>query len=310
MKNAAITLLLLFGFVPVLIAQQDPAPTPAYERMKGVESHKMLQSNSLFTYLPFQNIGPTIFSGRVVDVDVNPANTIEMYVAYASGGLWYTDNNGATLTPVFDDQGTLTIGDIAVNWSNNTIWIGTGENNSSRSSYSGIGIYKSSDKGKTWKYVGLEESQHIGRILLHPVNPNIVYVAVLGALYSENENRGVYVTVDGGVTWKKTLYVNPDAGAVDIVMDPSNPNTLYAATWERTRRAWNFTEAGKGSGIYKSTDAGRTWELISGTNSGFPMGEGTGRIGLDIGRNKNGTMIYAVVDNQNAREKRKKQEMT
>ena len=187
-----------------------------------------------------------------MDVDVNPARPSEMYVAYASGGLWYTDNNATTLTPVFDKEACMTIGDIAVNWGAGIIWVGTGENNSSRSSYSGVGIYKSSDKGKTWKHMGLTESHHIGRILLHPVNPNIVHVACLGALYSKNDNRGVFSTSDGGVTWRHSLFVNSTTGAIDLVTDQSNPNVLFAATWDRSRRAWNFTESGTGSGIYTS----------------------------------------------------------
>jgi photosystem II stability/assembly factor-like uncharacterized protein len=303
MKRFISSLGLYFLLTSFLHSQSFPAPTPALKRMEGVEQHKALQANSLFSHLAFQNIGPTIFSGRVVDVDVNPANPIEMYVAYASGGVWYTNNNGTTFTPVFDSQATITIGDIAVNWSANIIWVGTGENNSSRSSYSGIGIFKSTDKGKTWKNMGLIESQHIGRILLHPVNPNIVHVACLGSLYSDNENRGVYTTSDGGVTWKKTLYVNPTAGAVDLTMDPNNPNVLYAATWERTRRAWNFTESGTGSGIYKSTDSGKSWELLTNEASGFPHDAGAGRIGLDAVRTKSGTVIYAVIDNQDMRPK-------
>ena len=301
--------LLYYGFIH---AQSVPEPTTSARRLQGLQQHQMLEDSSLFRNIPFQNIGPTVFSGRVVDVDINPDNPTEMYVAYASGGLWYTDNNGTTFTPVFDGQATITIGDIAVNWDANIIWVGTGENNSSRSSYSGIGIFKSTDKGKTWKYTGLPESQHIGRIVLHPVNPNIVYVACLGSLYSANENRGVYMTQDGGVTWKKSLYVNPNAGAVDMIMDPSNPNVLYAATWERTRRAWNFTESGIGSGIYKTTDAGKSWSLLTDANSGFPHGIGTGRIGLAISRTKSDLVLYAVVDNQNARtdEKPKKDELT
>jgi len=301
MKNGVLPLILLLSIPIVSYGQSFPAPTPSLKRMEGVDQHKALQQSSLFAHLEFENLGPTVFSGRVVDVDVNPSNPIEMYVAYASGGVWYTNNNGTTFTPIFDAQATITIGDIAVNWSANIIWVGTGENNSSRSSYSGIGIFKSTDKGQTWKFTGLGESQHIGRILLHPVNPNIVHVAVLGSLYSDNENRGVYTTSDGGVTWQKNLYVNATAGAVDLTMDPNNPNVLYAAIWERTRRAWNFTESGSGSGIYKSTDSGRSWELLTNEMSGFPQGPGAGRIGLDAVRTRSGTVIYAVIDNQDTR---------
>lgn len=303
MKNLVLPFTFLLILPLLLKGQSFPAPTPALKRLEGVDQHWALRDVSWFNHLHFQNIGPTVFSGRVVDVDVNPSNPIEMYVAYASGGVWYTNNNGTTFTPVFDSQATITIGDIAVNWSANIIWVGTGENNSSRSSYSGIGIFKSTDKGKTWKNMGLEESQHIGRIVLHPVNPNIVHVAVLGSLYSDNENRGIYTTADGGVTWKRTLYVNPTAGAVDLCMDPNNPNILLAAIWERTRRAWNFTESGSGTGIYKSTDSGRSWELLSKEGSGFPTGPGAGRIGLDCVRVKGQTVLYAIIDNQETRPK-------
>jgi photosystem II stability/assembly factor-like uncharacterized protein len=303
MKSSLSTLGLFLLISSFLQSQSFPAPTPANKRMEILTQRKELKDNSWFNHLSFQNIGPTVFSGRVVDVDVNPANPIEMYVAYASGGVWYTNNNGTTLTPIFDSQATITIGDIAVNWSNNIIWVGSGENNSSRSSYSGIGIFKSNDKGKTWKHMGLAESQHIGRIVLHPVNQNIVHVACLGSLYSDNENRGVYTTADGGVTWSKTLYVNPTAGAVDLTMDPNNPNVLFTAIWERTRRAWNFTESGAGTGIYKSTDSGKTWELLTNDASGFPIGKGAGRIGLECVRIKNETVVYAVIDNQDMRPK-------
>ncbi len=280
------------------IAQEIPEPTSSAERMEGYQQRKAMKENSMFAALAFTSIGPSISSGRIVDVDVNPSKPTEMYVAYASGGLWYTDNNGTSFTPLFDQQACMTIGDIAVNWSANIIWVGTGENNSSRSSYAGVGIYKSLDRGKTWKHMGLPESHHIGRILLHPVNPNIVHVACLGALYSDNPNRGVYSTSDGGVTWRQSLTVNAKTGAIDLVSDPSNPNVIYAALWERSRRAWNFTESGSGSGIYKSTDAGRTWQLLTDGRSGFPQGIGTGRIGLDIVRVKNEIILYAIVDNQ------------
>jgi len=279
-------------------AQNIPQGTSGTKRLEAHAQREALKESSLFSHLAFTNIGPSIFSGRIVDVDVNPARPSEMYVAYASGGLWYTDNNATTLTPVFDKEACMTIGDIAVNWGAGIIWVGTGENNSSRSSYSGVGIYKSTDKGKTWKHMGLTESHHIGRILLHPVNPNIVHVACLGALYSKNDNRGVFSTSDGGVTWRHSLFVNSTTGAIDLVTDQSNPNVLYAATWDRSRRAWNFTESGTGTGIYTSTDSGRTWKQLTVQGSGFPTGIGAGRIGLEIVRSRNETILYAVIDNQ------------
>ncbi|HAF79354.1 MAG TPA: glycosyl hydrolase, partial [Maribacter sp.] len=152
--------------------------------------------------IPLKNVGPSVMSGRVVDLAVNDNNPTEYYVAYASGGLWYTNNNGNTFTPVMDETQTQNLGDIAVHWQSGTIWVGTGENNSSRSSYAGIGILKSTDKGKTWQHMGLSDSHHIGRIVVNPDNANEVTVGVTGHLYSPNKERGIYKTTDGGKTWK------------------------------------------------------------------------------------------------------------
>ncbi|MBL0134112.1 MAG: hypothetical protein IPP79_08900 [Chitinophagaceae bacterium] len=173
-------------------------PTAAADRLKSIEQRKMMENKSMLKDLKFRNIGPTIMGGRVVDLDVNPEDPTEFYLAYASGGLWYTTNNGQSFTPVFDSQDILTIGDVAVNWKTRTIWLGTGEVNSSRSSYAGIGIYKSNNNGKSWEYLGLPESHHIGKIQLHPTDNNIAWVAALGHLYSPNKDRGVYKTSDGG----------------------------------------------------------------------------------------------------------------
>ena len=248
-----------------------------------------------------------------MDLDVNPTDPTIFYAAYASGGLWKTENNGISFNSLFDQEAVMTIGDIAVDWANDVIWIGTGENNSSRSSYSGTGMYRSADGGKTWEHKGLPESHHIGRIILHPTDPNTLWVAVLGHLYSPNEERGVYKTTDGGASWNRILFVDENSGAVDMVIDPSNPNTLYAATWHRERRAWNFVEAGSGSGIHKSTDGGETWTNISDANSGFAK-ESVGRIGLTIAKAKGQTVLYAIVDNQSRRpedkDKKKKDELT
>ena len=255
--------------------------------------------------MKFRNVGPSVMSGRVVDIDVCPTDPTHFYVAYASGGLWVTYNNGQSFTPLFDNQVVMTIGDIAVDWNHGeTIWVGTGENNSSRSSYAGVGMFKSSDKGKTWQYLGLGESQHIGRIVIDPNDPNTIDVAVLGHLYTANDDRGVYKTTDGGKTWKKTLFVDNNTGAIDVTMDPTNNKILYAAMWHRERRAWNFEGSGTTSGIYKSTDGGETWSLLTGKGSGFPSDSGTGRIGLAI-YPKNPNIIYAVLDNQDDRGEKK-----
>ena len=275
-------------------------PTPADERMKAGQQRKLLEQNSLVNNIKFRNIGPVTMSGRAVDIEANPEDPTEFYVAYASGGLWYTTNNGQSFVPIFDSEDILTIGDIAVDWKNHTIWIGTGEVNSSRSSYAGIGVYKSSNNGKTWEYVGLPESHHIGKILLHPTDPNTVWVAALGHLYSPNKERGVYKTTDGGKTWKQTLFADDNTGAVEMDINPSNPNEVYAALWYRTRRAWKFEESGKTSGIYKSNDGGNTWQMVSGPGSGFMTGDKIGRIGLCV-YPKDPKIVYAIVDNNNPR---------
>ena len=162
----------------------------ADERLNGLKKRKLLDNRSVLKDIKFRNIGPSVMSGRVVDIEANPADATEFYVAYATGGLWYTNNNGQSLTPIFDKEDAMGIGDIAVNWQTKEIWVGTGEANSSRSSYSGLGVYKSSDKGKTWQYLGLPESHHIGKIILHPTDKNIAWVAAVGHLYSPNKEIG------------------------------------------------------------------------------------------------------------------------
>jgi photosystem II stability/assembly factor-like uncharacterized protein len=266
--------------------------------MKSVQQRIALEKRSIVNDVKFRNIGPNIMSGRVVDVDVNPVDPTEFYVAYATGGLWHTTNNGQSFTPIFDSLDVLFIGDIAVNWNSSPriIWVGTGEVNSSRSSYAGIGIYKTSDNGKHWEYLGLPESQHIGKIQLHPANENVAWVAALGHLYSPNKDRGVYKTTDGGKTWKQTLFVDDTTGAIDIDINPKDPNELYAAMWSRSRSAWKFRESGPTSGIYKSNDGGETWKKISGEGSGFMKGGKIGRIGLAV-YPANPSIVYAIVDN-------------
>ena len=305
LKFTAVFTQLLFSYV--VFAQVKP--TAAEERMKSVEKRKELEKKSVLNEISFRNIGPTTMSGRVADIEANPDDPTEFYVAYASGGLWYTKNNGLSFKPVFDSEDILTIGDIAVNWKTKTIWIGTGEVNSSRSSYAGIGVYKSSNNGKSWEYLGLPESHHIGKILLHPTDDNTAWVAALGHLYSPNKDRGVYKTTDGGKTWKQTLYVDDNTGAVEMDINPQNPNELYAATWYRTRSAWNFEEGGKTSGIYKSTDGGNTWKLVTAEGSGFPAGDGLGRIGLAV-YPKNPQIVYAILDNQNPKPDTAKRDTT
>jgi len=271
MKNLLFTLLICAFAMTTATAQMQPPATP-----NGIE---------------FKSVGPTVFSGRVADIDVSPLDPTHFYVAYASGGLWKSTSNGTDFEPLFDNEAVMTIGDIAVDWSSNTIWVGTGEVNSSRSSYAGVGMYKSTDGGKTWEHKGLGETHHIGRVIIHPNDPNTVWVAALGHLYSPNEERGVFKTTDGGNTWTKTLFVHPNAGAVDMIIDPSNPDILYASTWERKRSAWNFQESGVGSGIHKSTDGGETWKPLK---SGIPNSN-LGKIGLAMSP-FNSDVVYAAIE--------------
>ena len=301
--------LLLCTFALTLFAQNEHPPfTAAAERMASYPQRQALAKQSIVNAIEFRNVGPTIMSGRVADLDVRPDDPTYFYVAYASGGLWKTENNGTSFEPLFDNEMVMTIGDIAVDWARNTIWVGTGEVNSSRSSYAGAGVYKSTDGGKSWQQLGLAETHHIGRIVLDPDNPNIAWVAALGHLYSPNEERGVFKTTDGGLTWSKTLYIDEHTGAVDLIRSPTEPNTLYAATWQRERRAWNFVESGPGSGIYKSTDGGESWALLTTETSGFVTGEGAGRIGLDAVKTENGLVLFAAIDNYNRRPKKEEEE--
>ncbi len=264
-------------------------------------------STSLVKNVNFTNIGPSIMSGRIVDIDVNPDQPTEFYVGYASGGLWYTNNNGTSFTPIMDNASTINVGDIEVDWSNGTLWVGTGESNSSRSSYSGIGILKTYDKGETWENVGLKDSHHIGRICINKKNPEEVVIGVIGHLYSPNSERGIFKTTDGGKTWNHVLFINKNTGVIDITVSPTDSNVLFAASWERERKAWNFDGDGENSSIYKSTDSGSTWVKLTEEGSGFPEGSGIGRIGLAAFNND---IVYALLDNQYRRpeEKKKKDE--
>ena len=286
-------------FSAIIIAQ---TATNSATIKESLNKKSQMINSSLVKNIAFTNIGPTIMSGRVADIAVNPNNPTEFYVGYASGGLWYTNNNGTTFTPILDNSPTQNIGDIAVDWNTETIWVGTGEKNSSRSSYAGIGVLKSSNRGKTWSNVGLTDSHHISRILINPNNPNEVVVGVIGHLYSSNDQRGIFKTIDGGKTWSKKLFINKNTGIIDIAFAPENFNIMYASSWERNRKAWNFDGDGKNSSIYKSIDGGDSWIKIS-DNSGIPIGNGVGRIGLAV---FNENIVYAFHDNQFRRKNEKK----
>ncbi len=289
MKNLFIFSVLL---MPILAFGQ--ASTEA-EIIAAYQSRKQLAETSLLKNLPARNVGPTIQGGRIVDMDVNLKNTKEFYVGYASGGVFKTINNGITFEPIFDHNDALGIGDLVLSQQNtNTLYVGTGEKNSSRSSYAGSGVYKTTDGGKSWTNLGLVNTQHISRIVLDPNNDNIVYVAALGSLYSKNKERGIYKSVDGGKNWKHTLFLSDSVGIIDLVINPQNPKQLVAASWDRSRKASNFKGNGEGSAIYRSEDGGESWTK---STAGFPEGKQVGRIGLDVCLT-NPNVIYAIHDNQ------------
>jgi photosystem II stability/assembly factor-like uncharacterized protein len=250
-----------------------------------------------FKNLEFRELGPATMGGRIDDFAVVESNPNIVYVGTASGGVWKTTNNGTTWEPIFDKESVSTIGDIAIAPSDpSVVWVGTGEPNNRQSSSWGDGAYKSLDGGKTWKKMGLEATRHIGRIVIHPKNPDVVYVAALGRLWGPNPERGVYKTVDGGNHWSPALKINDDTGVSDIAMDPQSPDTLYAAAYERRRTPYGFNGGGPDSAIYKTTDGGANWKKLT---KGLPYENGgdTGRIGLDIYR-KDPSIVYAVVQHE------------
>ncbi len=245
-----------------------------------------------FGGLTFRSIGPAVMGGRIHDVTALPNDPSTVYIASATGGLWRSTNHGTTWTPIFDHQTTSTFGVIAIAPSDsNVLWAGTGEQNNRQSSSWGDGVYRSTDAGASWTHLGLDSTRAIGRIVVDPRDANVAYVAALGNLWKPSPERGVYKTTDGGRTWTTSLFIDTLTGAVDMVMDPGDPNTLYAAMYQRLRTPCCFNGGGPGSGIYRTTDGGATWQKLAG---GLPVGD-VGRIGLAISR-ANGKRVYAVVE--------------
>ena len=260
-------------------------------------SAQVIDFNKLAS-LKIRNVGPANMSGRITCIDALKSNPKLIYVGAASGGVWKTNDAGANWKNISDGYFGGTIGAIAIAPSNESIlYVGEGENTMRGNVSEGLdGMWKSTDDGKTWKNIGLKEARHIVRVIVHPKNPDIVWAAVMGHLFGPNENRGVYKSVDGGATWKKVLYVNPQTGASDLIIDPSNPDIMYAGTWELIRTPYSLESGGAGSGMYKSTDGGNTWESIK-NNKGLPKGV-WGIVGVAVAKS-NTDKLYALIENAN-----------
>jgi photosystem II stability/assembly factor-like uncharacterized protein len=280
-----------------LRAQTTPRADADFLRA-AYDTYRSMADASPYRQVPWQYLGPKNISGRATDIAVadRPSGR-RIYAGYATSGLWKTDDDGATWQSLFDRMPSPSIGDLAVAPSSpDTVWVGTGEANIFRASMAGVGIYKSTDGGQSFTHMGLSDTQTIGRILVHPTDPNTVFVAASGHGWTDNENRGVFKTTDGGKAWTKVLYRSPRTGAWDMVMDPGNPDVIYVSMWQRIRRKWSDprVEPGYGEGgIFKTTDGGKTWTEAS---TGLPAPEHRGRIGIDIARS-NPKVLYAFVDN-------------
>lgn len=268
-------------------AQGVQPPAPA-----ATPVHK--SDDPILKNFTWRSIGPANMGGRIDDIAVVETSPSTFYVGFATGGLWKTTNNGTTFAPLFDDQPVTSIGDIAIAPSDpNVVYVGSGEPNNRQSSSFGAGVFKSTDAGQTWTNVGLKETQSIARVVVHPKDPNTVYVAAIGHLFGPNPERGLYKTTDGGKSWRNTKFIDPDTGFTDLVMDPGHPNVLYAASYQRRRQPWGFNGGGATSGIWKTTDGAKSWTRLTG--NGLPTNPIIGRIGLDLARSRPQT-IYATIE--------------
>ena len=271
---------------------KSEGPTPAAVRAAAWQQHQRMEQESLARALRWRSIGPTVQGGRVVDVEMVPGQPASFYVAYASGGVWKTVNHGGSFEPLTDKLFNTVVGDVAVDpRAPDTLWVGTGEPNAARSNYGGHGVYLSRDGGKTFEHKGLADTDRIARVRVDPRDSRRVFVAAAGKLYSTGGGRGVYLTEDGGSSWKQVLKGEGEwSGASDLVMHPTDPDTLYAALWERKRTPWQFTESGAGSALYRSRDGGRTWTKLT----QFPSGKEVGRIGLAVSPARPDTVVASV----------------
>ena len=304
MSSCAMTVISLLFLLPFRVVAQEPPRPPASPSPsptataspsptpEASPTPRDPMSTPTFNGLRMRSIGPAFTSGRVSGFAVDPTNPSRYYVAVASGGVWKTINAGITWTPVFDNEASYSIGAIALDPKNPlTVWVGTGENNSQRSVSYGNGVYKSDDGGRTWRNVGLRTSEHIGRIAIDPKDSNIVYIASQGPLWGPGGERGLFKTTDGGKTWKSILSISENTGVTDVVIDPNDPNTIYCASYQRRRHMWTLINGGPESAIYKSTDAGATWNKL---RAGLPTVE-LGRVGLAISP-VDSNVIYATVE--------------
>ncbi|MEM6697959.1 MAG: hypothetical protein AAF599_06160, partial [Bacteroidota bacterium] len=275
MKRIVPILALCFGICTSLSAQDDPIKVAPY-----------------LGDLSARQIGPALMSGRVIDLEPHPTNSRIIYVGSAGGGVWKTQDGGVSFNPIFDDH-CQSIGSVEVdpNDPDNTIYVGTGEIWTRNSVTVGDGLYRSTDGGSNWEKIGFEKSERIASVIVNPSNSQEIYVGVLGALWSDSEERGVYKSTDGGATWNKILYVDESTGCADMAMDPSNPDVLYASMWEFRRTSWSFNSGGEKSALYKSTDGGASWNKI---HNGFPEGK-LGRLGIAVAAS-NPQVLYTVIE--------------
>ena len=289
LRYLVLATLLLFQYSSELSAQRKKRKSKVDDKKEEVKHPLDALSISA---LKFRSVGPALTSGRISDFAVHPEHNHIYYVATSSGGVWKTENAGTTYKPIFDSQGSYSIGCVTMDPNNpNVVWVGTGENNNQRSVAYGDGIYRSEDGGASWKNMGLKESEHISNIIVHPENSDIIWVAAVGPLWSKGGERGVYKSIDGGQTWNATLSIDEHTGVADMIMDPTDPDVLYAAAHQRARHVYTYLGGGPGSAIYKSTDGGDNWTKAS---KGLPSVD-LGRIGLAVSP-ADPEKLYAIVE--------------
>ncbi len=286
--------LFLIGSMALCLATTaQNRPSTGADRQKAFQQQKALAAKSPYKSIQWRNVGPDNISGRVSEVLGVPGNKNIIWASFATGGFWKTEDAGKSWKPLFDNEGTLSVGSFDVSKSNpNIIYLGSGEANIFRASLPGMGVYKSEDGGKSWKHIGLENTSTISRVIIHPSNPNHVYVAASGNEWSNSKERGLYETTDGGKSWKRLINDDPN-GVIDLVMHPTDPKTMYASTWNRIRLRWSDPTPQDGDFIWKTTDGGKTWNKLT---NGLPQTKFTGRVGIALSRS-NPNILYVYVDN-------------